>query len=69
MSLRIILNLFVDNPLTAIIALLIGGGILFGLIGGLTGIEFFLVNWKVLIALGFFTLIVVLALEFLREGY
>ena len=69
MSLRIILNLFVDNPLAAIIALLISGGILFGLIGGLTGIEFFLVNWKTLVGLGFLTLIIVLAWEFLREGY
>lgn len=69
MSLKIILNLFVDHPLAAIIALLIGGGILFGLIGGVTGIEFFLKNWMILILLGVLILIFVIALELLRERY
>jgi hypothetical protein len=46
------LNLFVDHPVAAIICLLIGGGYLFGFVGGMTEIEFFLINWKKLIAIG-----------------
>ncbi|HEC87589.1 MAG TPA: hypothetical protein ENI49_06995 [Thermoplasmatales archaeon] len=69
MSLKIILNLFIDHPLAAIISLLFGGGILFGLIGGLTGIEFFLDHWMTLIGLGALIILLSFALELLREGY
>jgi hypothetical protein len=51
------LNLFVDHPVAAIICLLIGGGILFGLVGGMTEIEFFLINWKKLILAGILVLL------------
>lgn len=52
MGFEIILNLFVEHPVAAVVCLLIGGGILFGLIGGLTGIAFFTKYWFLLIILG-----------------
>ena len=58
MVFKIVLNLFVKHPLAAIICLLIGGGIIFGMIGGLTNIPFFIDNWIWLIAGGFFILII-----------
>jgi len=68
MSLKIILNLFIDNPMAAIIALLIGGGILFGIIGGITGIEFFLKNWWALILLGVLILLLAIMIELYRRS-
>lgn len=52
MGFDIILNLFVEHPVAAIICLFVGGGILFGLIGGLTGILFFKTWWFILIIIG-----------------
>ena len=68
MGLDIILNLFVEHPMAAIICLLFGGGILFGLIGGLTGIEFFKTWWLLLIGLGILVLFIWIALEIASRG-
>lgn len=69
MSLKIVLNLFVDHPCVAISALLIGGGILFGLIGGLTGIEFFKTRWFVLLWIGIVIFFICIFLEIVsRRG-
>ena len=67
MSFNINLNLFIDNPIAAIVALFIGGGIMFGILGGLTGIGFFLANWWKLIMLGVVFVLIVIAIKFFRE--
>ena len=41
MGFEMILNLFVEHPVAAIVCLLIGGGIMFGVFAGFTGIVFF----------------------------
>lgn len=58
-----ILNLVVEHPIAAIICLFVGGGILFGIIGGLTGIIFFKTWWLILIIIGLIILIIWIFLE------
>ena len=70
MGFEMILNIFVEHPGAAIVCLLIGGGILFGFVGGLTGIAFFTKYWLLLIFLGIFVLIILIMVEIgLRQGY
>lgn len=52
MGFEMILNLFVEHPVAAIVCLLIGGGIMFGVFAGFTGIVFFTKYWFLLIILG-----------------
>lgn len=67
MGFDILLNLLVDQPIAAAACLLVGGGILFGLIGGMTGIEFFLEHWYKLIVVGVVVLILGILLDFVKE--
>jgi len=68
MLLRIFLNLFVEHPIAAIICLLIGGGLIFGLIGGLTDIAFFKTWWFILIGLGIIVLFIWILVELASRG-
>ncbi len=67
MEFDILLNLLVDHPIAAVSCLLIGGGILFGLIGGIAGIEFFLEHWDNLIAVGVVVLILGILFDLVKE--
>ena len=67
MGFDMILDIFVEHPIAAVVCLLIGGGILFGIFGGFTGIEFFTDNWYLLIKLGIFVFIFWLIIEFAKN--